>query len=134
MKNNFNSSHPDAENVAMLDEHRTPKQPWQTLHHGEVTPLMFEAVILDGCRRSFAYSDLRDCTLFNPGKLVIGLWGRKETIITVQGKNLDDLYAHLLVGKIRWIAESDRRAPEAAEDKGRIDSITIQEVTEENGK
>lgn len=105
--------------------------PWQKIRAGEMPPLMFQLRLRSGEMIAFAYSDLREVRFRDAGFIQFGVLGMSKMLITVEGRNLLDLYECLGSGLIRWMREVDEREVERPETSGAIASIQIEPIPNE---
>jgi len=103
--------------------------PWRKASPHDPPLMMFQVRFKDGRMISYSYSDLREIRRFDAGHLVIGIYGFEKYEITVKGRNLDEFYTLLAIGKIQYVEELGPHNFDRPENIPSIDSIHVENVT-----
>ncbi|QDV81350.1 hypothetical protein TBK1r_02650 [Stieleria magnilauensis] len=100
--------------------------PWQSIHEGQMPPMMLQVRLRDGVIESFPYGDLRRIRCRDAGSIHIETFSSPRTIIRIEGRHLRELAALLGNAMIQWIEEFDTRNLDRPEHLPTITRIFIE--------
>lgn len=122
---------PSNENVAIAPTLQPggQKSPWKRSAPGEPPPLMLQFVFHDGRVVSYACSDIREMQKRDAGHIELSIFGMEKYRVTIQGRNLNDLFDLLQMGRIRSMTEFGPRTFDHPEENPAIDKISIEALT-----
>ncbi len=99
---------------------------WSKVRNGEIPPMMFQLRFGDGRMISFAYSDIREIHCANAGLVEVFLHSIQKTRVTIEGRHLQELANLLGNAMLRFIRESDQRAPPTLEQVSEVTKILVE--------
>lgn len=100
--------------------------PWMKVAATSMPPMMLDLCQNNGRVLSRPYSSMDFVDYRDAGHLQIGFLGLTPTLVTIEGRNLEDLRGLISSGRIRRISETDERDVDRNENQPAIDRITIE--------
>jgi hypothetical protein len=105
------------------------KSPWKRSSPGEPPPLMLQFVFYDGRVISYACADIREMRKRDAGHIELSIYGMEKYRVSIQGRNLNELFELLQIGRIKSMTELGPRNFELPEESPSIDQINIESLT-----
>tara|TARA_R110002049_G_C9174280_1_gene562386 strand:+ start:6545 stop:6958 length:414 start_codon:yes stop_codon:yes gene_type:complete len=104
---------------------RKVELPWVSIHAAGRPPLMFDLAFRDGAIVSFSYNDIRMIDYRDAGKLQLVV-GMDRTRVSIEGRHLAELRAHLSRGMLLSVRESDDDTIYGDEDLPAVERIVVE--------
>ena len=90
---------------------------------------MLQFHFYDGRVVSYACSDIREMQKRDAGHIELSVYGMEKHRLTIKGRNLNELFDLLQLGRIKSMTELGPRTFDYPEESPAIDSITIETLT-----
>ncbi|KAA5540093.1 hypothetical protein FYK55_22005 [Roseiconus nitratireducens] len=88
--------------------------------------MMFQLRLHDGTQESFPYGDIRRIRCRDAGSIQLETFSSPRTVVTIEGRHLQELAAHLGNALILWIEETDPRTVDRPEQMPTVTRIRVE--------